>query len=136
MIHVLRYTVLQSLLLAGVAALYLTGLAAKPFQGSSAYLCSIVLSVFGVGLVLALLKRWNDVRWVATHILRLGLLGTVIGLIIAFSAAGAANTDDPTALRGLLLHVVDGMFVALFVTLFGVGANLWLALNIKLLGHE
>ena len=134
MIHVLRWIVLNVLLVAGIFAAYLANLAQKPFEGSSAYLCMIVSAVFVVGLVASLFQRWNDVQWVARHILRLGLLGTVIGLIIAFSAAGEANTNNPEELRAMLLHTIDGMFVALFVTLFGIGANLWLKLNCRLLG--
>ena len=134
MIFYLRFIVLQVILIAGVVAAHIGGVARLPFQGASGWLCAAVLAVFGAGMIAILLRRWKYAEWVATHVLRLGLLGTVVGLIIAFSAASKGISPEPGAMQALVAHVIDGMFVALFVTFFGVGANLWLKLNCLLLG--
>jgi hypothetical protein len=81
------------------------------------------------------LQRWSDVEWLATHVVRIGLLGTVIGLIIAFSAAKAGGSADPSAIKPMIAAVVDGMYVSLYATLLGIATNLWLKINLRLLGH-
>lgn len=137
-LHCLRWLVLQSCFIAGVIALYIAGLAQLPFTGerTTAILCGVIVGVLTVGIFAALFGRWNDVSWIATHILRLGLLGTVIGLLLAFHAAGTGISSNPDEMRGLVVGVINGMFVALYVTLFGVTGNLWLKLNMKLLGGD
>jgi hypothetical protein len=75
------------------------------------------------------------VQWIATHVVRIGLLGTVVGLIIAFSAARSGASADPNQIRPMIAAVVDGMYVSLYATLLGIGTNLWLKVNMRLLGH-
>ena len=66
----------------------------------------------------------------------LGLLGTVVGLIIAFSAATIGGTaTDPSAVKTMIAAVVNGMYVSLYATLLGVATNLWLKINLRLLGN-
>jgi MotA/TolQ/ExbB proton channel family len=87
------------------------------------------------GAGLRFLHRWRDVQWLATNVVRLGLLGTVVGLIIAFSAATTGNAAaDPSAVRPMITAVVNGMHVALYATLLGITVNLWLKINLRLLG--
>jgi hypothetical protein len=134
MIFALRFTVLQVILLSAIACAWLLGYAQMPFAGNSAYLCMLVLAVFAAGMLAVAFKNFRYAQWIATHVLRLGLLGTVVGLIIAFSAAGKGISSDPDAMRALVGSVIDGMYIALWVTFFGIAANLWLKLHCLLLG--
>ena len=69
------------------------------------------------------------------HVVRIGLLGTVIGLIMAFSAAKAGGSADLSEIKPMIAAVVDGMYVSLYATLLGIATNLWLKINLRLLGR-
>jgi hypothetical protein len=83
---VARFIVLQAIGSSAALGLWLDGLAQKPFQSDNAFLCWIIVGLALLGLACTFLRRWRDVQWLATNVVRLGLLGTVVGLIIAFSA--------------------------------------------------
>src|SRR5206468_12308492 len=112
-----RFVVLQSIGAAFVLALWIAGLAGKPFEGPNAPLCWLIVAIAAVGLTCVLLQRWRDVQWIATHVVRLGLLGTVVGLIVAFSAARHGASTDANEVKAMVALVVDGMYVSLYATL-------------------
>jgi hypothetical protein len=130
-----RCVVLQAIGAAMIVGLWIAGLAGKPFAGNNGPLCWIIvgMGLLGIGCVFA--QRWNDVQWLATHVVRIGLLGTVVGLIIAFSAAGQGGSTNPGEIKPMIAAVVNGMYVSLYATLLGIGVNLWLKINLRLLGN-
>jgi MotA/TolQ/ExbB proton channel family protein len=130
-----RFIVLQAIGASFVTALWIAGVASRPFEGATAALCWIIVAVGSIGVLCALLQRWSDVQWVATHVVRIGLLGTVVGLIIAFSAARDSGGTDVNGVKAMITAVVDGMYVSLYATLLGIGINLWLKINLRLLGN-
>jgi hypothetical protein len=129
-----RCVVVQTVGIAGIAALWIAGVAQKPFQGDNAFLCWLIAAIGALGILCVFLRRWNDVEWLATHVVRIGLLGTVIGLIVAFSAARLGGSADPNEIRAMISSVIDGMYVSLYATLLGIATNLWLKINLRLLG--
>jgi hypothetical protein len=129
-----RFVVLQAIGAAGIAGLWMAGVADRPFTGDNGFLCWLIAAIGGLGILCVFLQRWRDVEWLATHVVRIGLLGTVVGLIVAFSAAGAGGSADPGEIRTMIASVIDGMYVSLYATLLGIGANLWLKINLRLLG--
>jgi len=130
-----RFVVLQAIGAAGIVGLWVAGIADKPFAGNNGFLCWLITAIGALGIVCVFLQRWRDVDWLATHVVRIGLLGTVVGLIVAFSAARAGGSADPDAIRPMLASVIDGMYVALNATLLGIATNLWLKINLRLLGN-
>jgi hypothetical protein len=130
-----RAVVLQAIGAAMLAGLWIAGLAGKPFEGNNGALCWIILGMGALGIGCVFMKRWNDVQWLATHVVRIGLLGTVVGLIIAFSAAGQGGSANPDEIKPMIAAVVNGMYVSLYATLLGIGTNLWLKINMRLLGN-
>ncbi|HZF35966.1 MAG TPA: MotA/TolQ/ExbB proton channel family protein [Candidatus Angelobacter sp.] len=130
-----RCIVLQAIGVAGIAGLWTAGIAGKPFEGDNAFLCWLIIGMGVLGVVCVFRRRWNDVEWLATHVVRIGLLGTVIGLIIAFAAAKAGGSTDPNEIKPMISAVVEGMYVSLYATLLGIGTNLWLKINLRLLGQ-
>ena len=131
-----RFVVLQAIGAAGIVGLWVAGIADKPFAGDNAYLCWLIAAIGALGILCVFLQRWRDVDWLATHVVRIGLLGTVVGLIVAFSAARASGgSADPSAIQPMIASVIDGMYVALYATLLGITANLWLKINLRLLGN-
>jgi cytochrome c oxidase assembly factor CtaG len=129
-----RYIVLQTIGVAGLVALWTSGFAGKPFEGSNAPLCWLIVGMGALGLACVSLRRWRDVQWIATHVVRIGLLGTVIGLIVAFSAAREGASAEAEQVKSMIGAVVSGMYVSLYATLLGIGTNLWLKINLRLLG--
>jgi hypothetical protein len=130
-----RCVVLQAIGAAGVVGLWIAGIASKPFEADNGFLCWLIVAIAALGVLCVFLQRWSDVEWLATHVVRIGLLGTVIGLIIAFSAAKTGGSADPSEIKPMIAAVVDGMYVSLYATLLGIGTNLWLKINLRLLGH-
>ncbi len=130
-----RCVVLQVIGGAGIVGLWITGFANKPFAGENAFLCWLIVGMAAVGILCVFLQRWNDVQWIATHVVRIGLLGTVVGLIIAFSAARHGGSTDANEVKAMITSVVDGMYVSLYATLLGIATNLWLKINLRLLGN-
>ena len=130
-----RCVVVQAIGGAGLVGLWIGDIATKPFEGDNAFLCWLIVGVAVLGVLCVFLQRWRDVEWVATHVVRIGLLGTVVGLIIAFSAAKAGGSADPNEIKPMIAAVVDGMYVSLYSTLLGIATNLWLKINLRLLGH-
>ena len=129
-----RAVVLQAIGAAMVAGLWIAGLAGKPFEGNNGPLCWIIIGMGVLGIGCVFMQRWNDVQWLATHVVRIGLLGTVVGLIIAFSAAAQGGSTNPDEIKPMISAVVSGMYVSLYATLLGIGTNLWLKVNLRLLG--
>jgi hypothetical protein len=130
-----RCIVLQAIGGAGIAGLWTAGIAGKPFEGDNAFLCWLIVGMGVLGIACVFRRRWNDVQWLATHVVRIGLLGTVIGLIIAFAAAGKSGSANPDEIRPMIAAVVQGMYVSLYATLLGIATNLWLKINLRLLGQ-
>jgi len=130
-----RAVVLQAIGAAMVAGLWIAGLAGKPFEGNNGPLCWIIIGMGLLGIGCVFTQRWNDVQWLATHVVRIGLLGTVVGLIIAFSAAAQGGSNNPDEIKPMIGAVVNGMYVSLYATLLGIGTNLWLKINLRLLGN-
>ena len=130
-----RCVVLQTVGAAGLLVLWAAGVAGKPFESSNAALCWLIVGMGALGIGCVFLRRWRDVQWIATHVVRIGLLGTVIGLIIAFSAAGSGASADTEQVKTMIAAVVSGMYVSLYATLLGIAANLWLKINLRLLGN-
>jgi MotA/TolQ/ExbB proton channel family len=129
-----RCVVLQVIGGAGVVGLWIAGFANKPFAGENGFLCWLIVGMGALGILCVFLRRWADVQWLATHVVRVGLLGTVIGLIVAFAAAKSGGSTDPSEVRPMIAAVVDGMYVSLYATLLGIATNLWLQINLRLLG--
>ncbi|PKP72698.1 MAG: hypothetical protein CVT84_17400 [Alphaproteobacteria bacterium HGW-Alphaproteobacteria-6] len=64
----------------------------------------------------------------------LGLIGTVLGFILALSGISASMTPDVGAVSGMISRLIAGMSVALYTTLEGSVLSLWLTVNHQILG--
>ena len=73
------------------------------------------------------------VRQVANSLVFLGLIGTVIGFIIALSGVDPANASDIKAVAPMVSTLVAGMSTALYTTLVGAVLNIWLMTGYQLL---
>lgn len=71
--------------------------------------------------------------WFASAAVKLGLLGTVVGFIVMAMQIGRLQIFEIGEVQVLLRQMTQGMAIALYTTLVGLAANLWLGLQLLLL---
>lgn len=71
--------------------------------------------------------------WFAAAAIKLGLLGTVVGFIVMATQLGQSKVFELAEVQLLLKQMTSGMAIALYTTLAGLVANLWLGLQLLLL---
>ena len=84
-------------------------------------------------LRLKLAGRIAVVRHIAGSLVFLGLIGTVIGFMIALSGVDPEDAADVSAIGPMVSTLISGMSVALSTTLVGAVLNIWLMVNYRLL---
>lgn len=84
-------------------------------------------------LRLKLSSRIAVVRHAAGSLVLLGLIGTVIGFIIALSGVQPNAASDPSAIGPMVSTLIEGMSVALYTTLVGAVFNIWLMVSYNVL---
>ncbi len=80
-----------------------------------------------------LANRIAVVRNVANSLVLLGLIGTVIGFIIALSSVNPNTAADTDSIAPVIGRLISGMSVALYTTLVGSVLHVWLTVNHRLL---
>lgn len=73
------------------------------------------------------------VRHFANSLVLLGLIGTVLGFVIALSGVDPEAVSDVSAISTIVSTLLAGMSVALYTTLVGAILNLWLMINYHML---
>jgi len=82
---------------------------------------------------LRLSHRIAIVRNIANTLVLLGLIGTVLGFIIALSGVDPEHVADIDAIAPMVSTLISGMSTALYTTLVGAILNVWLMANHQLL---
>jgi biopolymer transport protein ExbB/TolQ len=90
-------------------------------------------AIIASALRLKLAARIAPIRHIANSLVFLGLIGTVIGFIIALSGVDPKAAADVNAVGAMVSTLISGMSVALHTTLVGAVLNLWLMANYRLL---
>lgn len=84
-------------------------------------------------LELRLFGRITFIRHIANTLVLLGLIGTVVGFVLALKGVDAQSAGDVEAIGGMVGNLIEGMGVALYTTLVGSVLNLWLSANYQIL---
>lgn len=84
-------------------------------------------------LKLKLSNRIGIVRHIANTLVLLGLIGTVVGFIIALSGVEVNLAADIDSVGPMITTLIAGMSVALYTTMVGAILNIWLMINYRLL---
>ena len=80
------------------------------------------------------MARWLNHGWFAADaVLKIGLLGTIIGFILMLSPIATLASFDPASLQKALGEMSGGMAVALYTTLSGLIANIVLRFQYQFL---
>ena len=80
-----------------------------------------------------LLGEIGLVAHLAGSLVVLGLIGTVIGFIIALSGVDPDIATNPQAVSPMVATLIEGMSVALYTTLVGAVLSVWLGLCHRML---
>ncbi len=84
-------------------------------------------------LRLKLTDRIAGVRHIANSLVFLGLIGTVIGFIIALSGVDPAAMTQVENVSAMVSTLINGMSVAMYTTLVGAVLYVWLNINFRIL---
>lgn len=96
------------------------------------YVSWLIATIFLIGLIVAIKaifdpNQWKNVRWLANSLVFLGLIGTVLGFIVALSSIDPEQSTDIDKVRETIGFLVAGMGTALQTTLIGSVGYLWLS---------
>lgn len=80
-----------------------------------------------------LTNRITIVRHIANALVLLGLIGTVVGFIIALSSVDPSASADSDTIAPVIARLISGMSVALYTTLVGSVLHIWLIVNHRVL---
>jgi hypothetical protein len=81
-------------------------------------------------------KAMMKVAWMydaAVWLMRLGLMGTVVGFIMALSGVGLESVSSAESAKESVGTLVPGMRVALFTTLLGMTLGTWIEVNRRMI---
>ena len=84
-------------------------------------------------LKLKLFSRIVHIRYIANSLTVLGLIGTVLGFIIALSGVDPDVASNPSSISPMVAQLIEGMSVALYTTLVGAILSVWLGLIYQML---
>ncbi len=84
-------------------------------------------------LRLKLTNRIVVVRHIANALVFLGLIGTVIGFIIALSGIDPESASNAENVAAMVTTLIGGMSVALYTTLIGAVLYIWLIVGYRIL---
>jgi hypothetical protein len=90
-------------------------------------------ATLAAALKLKLAQRIGGVRWIASTLVLLGLIGTVVGFVMALGGVDPTRVADAEAIAPMVSTLIAGMSVALYTTLVGSVLNIWLMIDYRLL---
>ena len=99
---------------------------AKEFLQSSKKLDASSRNNLAASLRIKLSSKINYIKFMANTLVILGLIGTVIGFIIALSGVDGSVSSNPEEVSKMVSTLIKGMSVALYTTLVGSICSVWL----------
>ena len=99
---------------------------AKDFLQNSKKLDASSRNNLAASLRIKLNSKINYIKFMANTLVILGLIGTVIGFIIALSGVDGSVSSNPEEVSKMVSTLIQGMSVALYTTLVGSICSVWL----------
>ncbi len=75
----------------------------------------------------------SGIRYIAGTLVFLGLVGTVIGFIVALSGVDPQQSANVEHIAPMVATLIRGMSIALYTTLIGAFLHIWLMINHRIL---
>ena len=98
----------------------------KDFLQNSKKLDASSRNNLAASLRIKLSSKINYIKFMANTLVILGLIGTVIGFIIALSGVDGSASSNPEEVSKMVSTLIQGMSVALYTTLVGSICSVWL----------
>ena len=106
----------------------------RDFMSATAGTDAAGRATLGGAMRLRLAQKIAPVRHTASRLVLLGIIGTILGFIIAlYSGVDPSAASDLDAVGPMVAGVLQGIGMAFFKTLTGSVLNLWLMANYRLL---
>jgi hypothetical protein len=86
-----------------------------------------------ISLRLKLATKINFIKFISNTLVVLGLIGTVVGFIIALSGVDGSVSSNPEEVSKMVSTLIQGMSVALYTTLVGSICSVWLNICFQIL---
>ena len=99
---------------------------AKEFLQSSKKLDASSRNNLAASLKIKISSKISYIKFMANTLVILGLIGTVIGFIIALSGVDGSVSSNPEEVSKMVSTLIQGMSVALYTTLVGSICSVWL----------
>ena len=99
---------------------------AKEFLLNSKKLDASSRNNLAASLRIKLSSKIGYIKFMANTLVILGLIGTVIGFIIALSGVDGSVSSNPEEVSKMVSTLIQGMSVALYTTLVGSICSVWL----------
>lgn len=128
-----RWLLLNALGALLLLAAWGAGLLFLPFRADTSGISFLILVLFAVGLWRAALGLWDDVQWISRRLVRLGLLGTLVGFAVALAGLTPDSFGDIANVKRAAESLLQGAGVAVYTSIVGWIGALWLDLNRRLL---
>jgi hypothetical protein len=133
---VARFTVINLVGAALVAAAWVEGLAFKPYQADSSGMCFLITALFLWGLWRTFRSDWQAVRWIGNTLVYLGMVGTVLGLVVTVSGLSVDQVQSFESFKSIIDAIFVGSGTALYTNLLACIGYLWLGTNAQLLARQ
>lgn len=152
---ILRFTLTNIIAISLLAIAWVQGYIQAIFSADQTHLTVIIFGLFLYGLALSayrclgishaldagstplsdieLKQKIAPVQDHANNLVLLGLIGTVLGFIIAMSGVDPETVSDVDSMAPMVSTLIQGMSTAMYTTLVGSVLNLWLMTNYRLL---
>lgn len=79
----------------------------------------------------------HEMGWfIADIMIKMGLLGTIVGFIFMLASVANITDFDVTSMQKILRHMSSGMGTALYTTLAGLVCSVWSALQYQILDRS
>lgn len=122
-----------------VAWAWWLGYVRQVFANDISHISYVIAALFVGALIVLAVSIWRSrpVEWltdVSEWLVTLGLIGNVVGFVIALSGVSTADVGSAEGAQKIAQELLSGMGVAFYSTLVGAVTALWLSVNRRILG--
>lgn len=122
----IRYWLVNLAGLAALTAAWFEGWIETIWSADVSNLTAVIVGLLVLGQIFIWFEKKILVNYISRGVVLLGLIGTVVGFIMALSGVSVESISDFDNLAPMITSLISGMAVALYTTLVGSLAYLWL----------
>ncbi len=109
----------------------MVGFPLRMWEGDVSKLIILILALFLYGIIEQAQGRWTKADDTGNICVLIGLIGTVLGIIVALTGINAETVADASSVKQVITNMVGGMGTVYYTTLAGAVSLAWLRLGEK-----